>query len=108
MSAAVTPVTQATFRKEVVESDVPVLVDFWAEWCGPCKALRPELEKVADKLGERARVVSVDVDSERGLAAMFQVLSIPTVVIYSGGKQVDEFTGARPAGEILRRVEKIL
>lgn len=101
-------VTQDTFRAEVTESPVPVVVDFWAEWCGPCKALRPELEKAAEELGERAKVVSIDVDAERGLAAMFQVLSIPTVLIYSDGKLVDQFQGVASSQAIIERVSPLL
>ena len=92
-------VTTETFRSDVIEADKPVVVDFWAEWCGPCKKLSPIIEEIA---GERDDVTfaKVNVDDQRTLAAMFQVLSIPTVVIFSGGKKVEEFSGLRPKDEL--------
>lgn len=101
-------VTQATFKSEVIESDVPVLVDFWAQWCGPCKKLSPILDDIAAEMGGSVKVAKVDVDSERALSAMFQVMSIPTVLIFKGGEMVDEFAGVQPKEDILARVENHL
>lgn len=101
-------VTQDTFKSVVVESDKPVIVDFWAEWCGPCKKLSPIIEEIAHEMGDQVTVVSVDVDTERTLGAMFQIMSIPSVLIFKDGVKVDEFVGLRPKKEIVAKLESQL
>ncbi|WP_026196400.1 thioredoxin [Corynebacterium lubricantis] len=101
-------VTAETFKSTVVDSDKPVVVDFWAEWCGPCKKLSPLLDEIASDMGEKITVAKVDVDSERTLGAMFQVMSIPTVLIFKNGEKVDEFVGLRPKHEIVEKIESHL
>ena len=80
------------------------MVDFWAEWCGPCKKLGPVLDEVASEMGDAVKVAKVNVDEERTLGAMFQVMSIPAVLMFKDGQKVDEFVGLRPKSEILSRV----
>lgn len=101
-------VTTDTFRKDVIESDKPVVVDFWAEWCGPCKKLSPILEEVAEELDGQVTVAKVNVDEERNLGAMFQIMSIPNVLIFNHGEKVDEFVGLRSKDDIVEQVKKQL
>ncbi|WP_448100600.1 thioredoxin [Luteibacter jiangsuensis] len=94
--------TTEAFEKDVIEASLqtPILVDLWAEWCGPCKSLGPILEKLAGEYQGGFRLAKIDVDAEQQLAAMFGVRSIPTVVLISGGQVVDGFAGALPEGQI--------
>ena len=101
-------VTTDTFRKDVIESDKPVDVDFWAEWCGPCKKLSPILEEVAEELDGEVTIAKVNVDEERNLGAMFQIMSIPNVLIFNHGEKVDEFVGLRSKDDIVAQVKKQL
>lgn len=98
-------VTTDTFRKDVIESDKPVVVDFWAEWCGPCKKLSPILEEVAEELDGEVTIAKVNVDEERNLGAMFQIMSIPNVLIFNHGEKVDEFVGLRSKDDIVAQVK---
>lgn len=101
-------VTTDTFREDVIESDKPVVVDFWAEWCGPCKKLSPILEEVAEELDGEVTIAKVNVDEERNLGAMFQIMSIPNVLIFNHGEKVDEFVGLRSKDDIVAQVKKQL
>ena len=89
-------VTTAEFDNVVLKSEVPVLVDFWAAWCGPCRRVAPEVDAVAEELGEKVKVVKVDVDSEGELAARYGIQSIPALYIFKGGRVVDQIVGAQP------------
>lgn len=88
-------VTQSSFKSEVVEATQPVLVDFWAEWCRPCLAMTPILDELAAEFDGKAKIAKVNVDEERMLGAMFQVMSIPALMIFKDGEKVAEFTGAQ-------------
>jgi len=89
-------VTQAEFGEKVLKSPTPVLVDFWAAWCGPCRAVAPVLDALATEQSGKLRVVKVNVDEERALASTFQIRSIPTLMLFKGGKPVDVAMGALP------------
>jgi thioredoxin 1 len=89
------PVTEATFEQEVLQSDKPVIVDFWAEWCGPCHAIAPVLERIADEHSD-LRVVKVNIDEEQALAMRYGIASIPTVVLFKDGEPAAAAIGAQP------------
>jgi len=100
-------VTDATFEAEVSKSDKPVLIDFWATWCGPCRALSPVLDEIASENDERFKIAKVDVDQNPSLAATFGVRSIPTLLFVKDGKLLDQQIGAISKREIVKRLEAI-
>lgn len=89
-----TELTKSTFEGEVLKSDVPVLVDFWAPWCGPCRMLAPTIAQLAEEYDGRVKVCKVNVDDEGEIAAQNAIVSIPTVILFSGGKSVKKLVGA--------------
>ncbi len=92
------------FDKEVLQSDLPVLVDFWAPWCGPCKMMSPVLEEVAQENEGKLKVVKVDVDKNSDVAVDYQVISVPTMVFFKGGEAVDTAIGAVPKSELEKKI----
>ncbi len=95
-----TAVKTADFEKEVLQSEVPVLVDFWAPWCPPCRAIAPTLDVVAAEFDGKAKIVKVDVDDEPEVAARYGVSSIPALLLFKGGQQVGQLVGAHPKSTI--------
>jgi thioredoxin 1 len=94
-------VTDATFAEDVLTSDKPVLVDFWAEWCGPCRLVSPVLEEIAAEHSEKITIVKVNIDENPETARDYQILSIPTMSVFAGGKVVKSIVGAKPKSAIL-------
>jgi thioredoxin 1 len=101
-------ISEANFQKEVIESAIPVLVDFWAEWCGPCKMIGPVLDEIAPEYQGRARIGKVNVDNEPGLATQFGVTSIPTLFIFKGGQIVEQMVGARSKRDLKASLDKAI
>ena len=90
------PITTTEFDTEVLQSETPVIVDFWAEWCGPCRAVSPILDQIADERSDELRVVKVNIDEEPELAHRYGILSIPTIVLFKGGEPAAAAIGAQP------------
>jgi thioredoxin 1 len=101
-------VTDASFVNDVLQSDKLVLVDFWAEWCGPCRKVAPVLEEIANELSDKVTVVKLDIDANPETARAYRVMSVPTLTIFKGGKPVQSVAGARPKAEIIRLIEAAL
>ena len=99
-------VTAADFDSQVLQSETPVLVDFWAAWCGPCRRIAPELDAVAEQLGDKVKIVKVDVDAEQELSAKYGIRSIPALFIFKGGKVVDQMLGAYPRQVIAEKLQQ--
>lgn len=104
MSAAI-PLTSADFKDKVENSNLPVIIDFWAEWCGPCKAMNPVLEEISQEYEGKLSIYKVNVDEEGALASQFGVMSIPTLVLFKNGQEVDRMTGAGPKPNIIKFFE---
>ena len=107
MAAALT-ITDDSFKSEVIESSLPVLVDFWATWCGPCKMVAPIVEELAAEYEGKVKVGKVDVDSEQKIAAEFGIRSIPTLLLFKEGKLAETLVGALPKKHIQEKLEAVL
>ena len=101
-------VTDATFGAEVERSAAPVLLDLWADWCGPCHMLAPTIEQLSSEMAGRVKVAKLNIDENPGTASRFGVRSIPTLLLLKGGKEVDRLVGVQPKQEIVRRLENAL
>lgn len=106
--AAVMEVNSANFRREVLESDLPVMVDFWAEWCVPCRMIAPIVERLAERYAGRLKVAKLDVDKNQDLAIEYQVMSIPTLLFFKNGQEVDRLIGAVGEQVIVQKIEALL
>ena len=108
MAGAVSEVTDNNFQAEVLESDVPVLVDFWAPWCGPCRAVAPVVEQIANEKGEALKVVKLNIDENQQTAIKFNVMSIPTLMVFNNGEVKKTVIGAYPKKKLEEELEPAL
>jgi thioredoxin 1 len=108
MSSAVIELTEATFNEEVGSSPVPVIVEFWAEWCPPCKLIAPILDSIAADFADRLRVYKVNSDERPDLARRYEVLSVPTILVFSQGALVRRMVGARSQARLLQELADVL
>jgi thioredoxin len=108
MADTVAEVTDSNFQAEVIESEVPVLVDFWAPWCGPCRMVAPVVEQIAHERGDQVKVVKLNIDENQNTAVQFNVLSIPTLIVFRNGEVAKTVIGAYPKRKLEAELEPVL
>jgi thioredoxin 1 len=108
MAGTIAEVTDSNFQAEVIESEVPVLVDFWAPWCGPCRMVAPVLEEIAGEKGDALKIVKLNVDENQQTAMAYEVLSIPTMILFKNGQIAKKVVGAYPKRRLEAELEPVL
>ena len=105
MASTLPAVTDATFASEVLQSDTPVLVDFWAEWCAPCLRVAPVLEEISREMAGKVKIVKLDIDANPNTARDYRIMSVPTLTVFRDGQPVKSVAGARPKSDLVRMIE---
>jgi thioredoxin 1 len=103
-----TTTTDATFDQDVLQSPIPVLVDFWADWCGPCKMVAPIVAALAEDYGDKVKVTKLDVDANPNIASQFGVMSIPTLILFKGGEAIQRIVGYQPKSSLKNKLDAAL
>ncbi len=106
--AEITNTTDANFESDVNETGKLVLVDMWADWCGPCKMMEPVLEEIAEEHGEKVKIVKINIDQNQGTPSKFKVMNIPTLLFFKDGKEVDRIIGAVPKKQLIKKMENFI
>ena len=106
--ADVHEVSDQTFQKEVLEADKPAIIDFWAEWCAPCRQIAPIIKELAAEYGDRVKIVKMDIDSNPGTPGQYGVRAIPTILAFKDGQVVEQLQGARPKADFQSMVDRLL
>jgi len=106
--ADVVEVNESNFEEEVAKSDIPVMIDFWATWCGPCRMIAPIVEEASTAYGGKMKVAKIDVDNNQKIASQYSIMSIPAIMFFKNGEVVDQIIGAVPKKVLFDRIDKIL